>query len=97
MGMTINGRLLETHEVFAAVQRRILGHECQLLGHYTHVFRTCRRWWQQKAGESYHFKAPEDDYYNFKFATGEVPECVYHYYLEVVEPTLRVQSKAPAH
>ena len=90
--MIVDGRELGPGATFDAVQKYILGHESELLGHYTHVFRICRRWWQQKTRESYHFRAPEDDYYNFKFATGEVPECVYRYYLEVVEPAQNALS-----
>lgn len=95
MTHVINGKCYEDAEIFKAVQRD-LKCEGDLMGNYTHVFRTCLQWQEKTKGIPYrHFKQPERDYHDYTLS-GVLPEHTFRYFLEVVEPALRGQKKESA-
>ncbi len=95
MTHVINGKSYEVRDILKAVQRD-LKCEGDLMGNYTHVFRTCLQWQEKNKGIPYrHFKQPERDYHAYTFS-GVLPEHTLRYFIEVVEPKLRAQIKAPA-
>lgn len=89
----VNGRDLDSRQVFEAVQKDLLGRKSDLLGQVTHVFRFCRQWQEKTKGIPYkNWRDPETDTHKYQFGIGDLPHCVYLYYLEVVEPILKAKA-----
>lgn len=84
MSMTVNGRTLTAEAVLREIQKH-LGCEGDLEGNITHVIRTAYRWQEKAKGIRFHWKAVGRAYFDYKHASGELPDCVYHYFAEVVD------------
>lgn len=84
MSMTINGRTLEADAVLRAVQKH-LGCEGDLMGNITHVIRTAYKWQEKEKSIPFNWKKVEKDYNDYEHVTGELPDCVYLYFAEVVD------------
>jgi hypothetical protein len=85
MGMVVGGRTLATEAVLKGIQRH-LKCEGDLEGDITHVIRTAYRWQEKEKGIAFHWKAVGEGYSDYRYRTGELPECVYRYFAEVVDP-----------
>ncbi len=82
--MTVNGRNLVPEEVLRAVQKH-LDCEGERQGDITHVIRTAYRWQEKEKGVPLYWKNVEKAYSDYEHVSGDLPECVYLYFAEVVD------------
>lgn len=96
MTISINGKTYTEQELLAALQKHFGVGDLQ--GNITHIFRECYRWQHEKKGIPYTWKTIERDYKCFADpdTEGELPECTWHYYAEVVDPARPTDSKEAA-
>jgi hypothetical protein len=83
MNIAINGNTYTEEELMAALQEHFKVGD--LHGNITHIFRECYKRQYETKGIPYNWKMIDQDYRNY-LATGEMPECTWHYYGEVVDP-----------
>ena len=93
MSIAINGKMYTEEQLLAALQKHFgVG---DLHGNITHIFRECYKWRRDKKGIPYDWKMVDRDYEEF-VATGELPECTWHYYAQVVDPNRPKAAKESA-
>lgn len=87
MSMTINGRTLDAEAVLKALQKHF-GCEGNLDGDITNVIRNAYIWRKRK-GINYHWKDVDRALHGYKYVDADLPEVVYEYYAEMVDPQAR--------
>jgi hypothetical protein len=91
MSMSMHGRTFTAEEVLRGIQKH-LGCEGDLEGDITHAIRTAYRWRRSEKGIEFHWKDIDRAYNEYRYRTGELPDCAYRYFAEVVDPQKTGQS-----